>query len=79
MSNDVSKFVIDNTEINVKDQTARSDASTAVNKATEALELAEYIESLARIVVTYSSATETITFSNETHEQPVNNGGVNNG
>ena len=72
---DVKQFNIDGVNIGVKDETARTDASTAVNKATEALEIAEYIESLARIVVTYSSATETITFSNETHEQPVNNGG----
>lgn len=72
---DVKQFNIDGVNIAVKDETARTDANTAVNKATEALEIAEYIESLARIVVTYSSATETITFANETHEQPSNTGG----
>ena len=70
---DVKQFNIDGTNIAVKDETARSNASTAISKAEEALAIAEYIETLARLEISYSSATETITFTRETHEE-VNNG-----
>jgi len=66
---DVAKFNIDGTDILVKDQTARTSASAAVTTANAAMAKAEYIESLARIVVTYTAANETITFTTETHEE----------
>ena len=65
---DVKQFNIDGTNIAVKDETARSDASNAVTIANEALDLAEYIESLARLEISYNSSTETITFTRTTHE-----------
>ena len=61
---DVSKFNIDGTEINVKDGTARTDAS-------QALTLAQQIAALSRLEVTYTSSTETISF---TRVQPTNGG-----
>ena len=70
---DVKQFNIDGTNILVKDETARSNASTAVSKAEEALAIAEYIETLARLEISYNASTETITFTRETHEE-VNNG-----
>lgn len=62
---DVSKFNIDGTEITVKDGTARTDASNA-------LTLAQQVAALSRLEVTYTSATETISF---TRVQPTSNGG----
>ena len=52
---DVKQFNIDGTDILVKDETARSIANTALTKAQEALDLAEYIESLARLEISYNS------------------------
>lgn len=66
---DVKQFNIDGTDILVKDETARSIANTALTKAQEALDLAEYIESLARLEISYNSTTETITFTRTTHEE----------
>ena len=73
---DVKTFVIDGTSINVKDETARTNASTALStatsadtKATSALNKATYIESLDRLVVAYTANTETIVFSREDHEE----------
>ena len=69
---DVKQFNIDGTNIAVKDETARTNASTAISKAEEALSIAEYIETLARLEISYSSVTETITFTRETHEEVTN-------
>lgn len=66
---DVKQFNIDGTDILVKDEIARTSAGTALAKAQEALELAEYIESLARLEISYNSSTETITFTRTTHEE----------
>lgn len=67
---DVKQFNIDGSNITVKDETARTNASNAVSTANSALALAQYIESLSRLEITYSSVTETITFTRETHEEP---------
>ena len=70
---DVKQFNIDGTNISVKDETARTNANTAISTANEAKAIAEYIESLSRLEISYNSSTETITFTRETHEE-VNNG-----
>lgn len=69
---DVKQFNIDGTNIAVKDETARSDANTAIQTANKALSIAEYIETLARLEISYNSSTETITFTRETHEEVTN-------
>lgn len=70
---DVKQFVIDNTTITVKDEIARTSASQAVSTANEAMTKVEEIEALERLVISYNSTNETITFTRETHEE-VNNG-----
>ena len=71
---DVTTFNIGGTEINVKDETARtaaqsaqSAASTAASNASQALQIAQSIEELGRVTVTYSQQTETITITTEKH------------
>lgn len=73
---DVKTFVIDGTSISVKDETARTNASSALSTANSAqstantaLSKATYIESLDRLVVSYTAGTETITFTREDHEE----------
>lgn len=66
---DVKQFVIDNTTINVKDETARNSAAAAVNTANAAMVKVEEIEALERLTITYTSANETITFTREKHEE----------
>lgn len=68
---DVKQFVIDNTTIDVKDVTARTNASNAVTTANTALAKVLEIEALERLTITYSSTNETITFTRETHEEAV--------
>ena len=64
---DVSKFTLDNTEINVKDSTARSTASAAsAQSAANAQDIAD-LKALSRLTVSYNSSTETIAFSTSTH------------
>jgi hypothetical protein len=72
---DVSIFNVAGTAINVKDATARSQAANALSAAkaaqttvTQALNLAQSIEDLTRVEVTYESASETIKITNGTHE-----------
>lgn len=66
---DVKQFVIDGTTITVKDETARTGATQAVTTANQALTKVEEIEALERLVISYNSTTETITFTRETHEE----------
>lgn len=72
---DVSTFNLSGESINVKDATARSQAANALSTAqdaqstaTQALNLAQNIEDLSRVEVSYSSNTETITITTGTHE-----------
>lgn len=65
---DVSIFNVADTAINVKDAPARSQAANALSTATQALNLAQSIEDLTRVEVTYESASETIKITNGTHE-----------
>ena len=69
---DVSKFILDNTEISVKDATARSAASSAsAQSSANAQDIAD-LKALSRLTVAYNSSTETITFSNDTHNTAQN-------
>ena len=64
---DVSKFMLDNTEITVKDSTARSTADAAsAQSSANAQDIAD-LKALSRLTVSYNSSTETITFSTNTH------------
>ena len=79
---DVSVFNIGGTAINVKDATARSAAaaaqsaaetaasaaSTANSTAQNALQIAQGIEELGRVEVTYASESETITITTSNHD-----------
>ena len=60
---DVKQFNIDGTDIAVKDETARNTATNALNRANQAYTKAEEVEQLARLEISYNSATETITFT----------------
>ena len=61
---DVSILNINGTNYNIKDSTARSSAEAAQKTATNALNKAnENASAIAAITATYSSDTETITFS----------------
>lgn len=64
---DVTKFVLDDQQISVKDATARADASAA-QAAVQTLqtEVTE-IKKLSRLTVSYSEQPETITFKTEQH------------
>lgn len=64
---DVEKFVLDGTDIYVKDSTARSAAATAnANVATLTTRVVT-IEEMSRLTVSYSSQNSTITFTTATH------------
>lgn len=71
---DVTKFNIGGTEINVKDASARSAAESAISSASaaqsnasQALQIAQSIEELGRVTVTYSNENETITITTGNH------------
>lgn len=79
---DVSIFDVAGTAINVKDATARSQATNALSTAqgakstadtahttaTQALNLAQSIEDLPRVELSYESTSETIKITTGTHE-----------
>lgn len=62
---DVQKFNLDGTDINVKDATARSDISTLNSDVGALANRVTALEGLARLSVSYSSQTETITFTTQ--------------
>lgn len=71
---DVSVFQIGDQQINVKDKTARTNASSAVTtaqeaatQAAEALKKIEEVADLSRIEVSYTDSTETITITTTDH------------
>lgn len=71
---DLSIFKLDDQVINIKDATARTDASnakqlatTANGNASTALKKAQALEALSRLEVTYDSTKETMTFTTGTH------------
>ena len=72
---EVSIFSIGGKSITVKDATARSTAQSANTKATEAsstanqaLQLAQEIEQLSRVTVSYEQQSENIIITTSTHE-----------
>lgn len=64
---DVSKFTLDNVPIDVKDGTARTQASAAISQSSiNAQDIAD-LKALSRLTVSYDSSTETIAFSTQSH------------
>lgn len=72
---DVSIFNLGGQNINVKDDIARSNAQSAKTTATEAastanraLQIAQNIEQLSRVTISYMQSNETITITTANHE-----------
>ena len=65
---DVSIFMLGSQSISVKDATARSQSQQAVTKATEALQIAQEVEQLSRVTVSYEQGSETITITTTDHQ-----------
>ena len=66
-TNYLSKFKLDDTTIEIKDATARSDATSALNTATTAANKIAELEALTKVSSTYDSKSETMTIVNGTH------------
>lgn len=64
----VSKFNIGGQTIEVKDASARTDASNAKVNATNALNKVTELEKLSRVEVSYVADTETISITTGTHD-----------
>lgn len=64
---DVSVFTLDNTDITVKDSTARQAASTATALSTQNAQDIADLKALSRLTVSYNASTETITFTTQQH------------
>ena len=65
---DVSTFSLDGKSITVKDETARSTAQSASTTANQALQLAQEIEQLSHVTVSYEQQSENIIITTSTHE-----------
>lgn len=65
--NHVSKFTLDGADITVKDPEARADISTLNSDVGSLGNRVTALEGLSRLTVSYSSSTETITFTTGTH------------
>lgn len=64
---EVSTFTLDNTDIEVKDSTARTTANIAsAQSSANAQDIAD-LKALSRLTVSYDATTETIRFSTTTH------------
>lgn len=64
---DVSKFVLDEQTITVKDATARSEASSAQASVQTLTTEVNKIKNLSRLTVAYTENMETIKFTNNEH------------
>lgn len=64
---DVSKFVLDEQTITVKDATARSEASSAQASVQTLTTEVNKIKNLSRLTVAYTENTETIKFTTVEH------------
>lgn len=65
---DVSIFMLGDQSISVKDATARSQSQQAVTQAAEALKIAQEVEQLSRVTVSYELGNETITIATTDHQ-----------
>ena len=65
---DVSTFSLGGKSITVKDETARNTAQSASTTANRALQLAQEIEQLSRVTVSYEQQSENIIITTSTHE-----------
>ena len=65
---DVSIFMLGEQSISVKDATARRQSQTAATQAAEALQIAQNVEQLSRITVSYEQDSETITVTTTDHQ-----------
>lgn len=63
----VSKFVLNDTSIDVEDSTARSLAQSASTDVSTLNTRVTAIEELSRLTVEYTENNKTITFKNATH------------
>lgn len=64
---DVSKFVLDEQTITIKDETARSEASSAQASVQTLTTEVNKIKNLSRLTVAYTENTETIKFTTNEH------------
>ena len=64
---DVSKFILNNTDIDVKDGIARTTANAASAQSTANAQDIADLKALSRLTVSYDGSTETITFSTTAH------------
>lgn len=64
---DVSKFVLDDQTITVKDATARSEASAAQASVQTLTQDVNEIKALSRLTISYAEQSETITFKTVEH------------
>lgn len=64
---DVSKFVLDEQTITVKDATARSEASAAQASVQTLTQDVNEIKALSRLTISYAEQSETITFKTVEH------------
>lgn len=65
---DVSIFMLGEQAISVKDATAREQSQNAASQAAEALQIAQNVEQLSRITVSYDQDSETITVTTTDHQ-----------
>lgn len=64
---DVSKFVLDEQTITIKDATARSEASAAQASVQTLTQDVNEIKALSRLTISYAEQSETITFKTVEH------------
>lgn len=67
-NNYVGKFTLDNTEILVKDNQARTDIGTLNTDLGALSNRVTSLENLSRLSVSYNSSNETIAFTTGTHQ-----------
>ena len=65
---DVSIFMLGSQSISVKDATARSQSQQAATQAAEALQIAQEVEQLSRVTVSYEQDNETIIITTSDHQ-----------
>lgn len=65
---DLKIIKLDNQDLEIFDETARSTATAAASSAQTALNKVTEIEQLSRVTVSYSAGTSTMTITTGTHE-----------